>query len=95
MLDVKGNETILSITTIEKTDSKRVTTAISLQVSPLHGNAQVNLPVVYSIDKLPVSNESIADAIDIGKWPHLRDLKLPNIDADVGLLIGSEVPAVL
>ena len=45
--------------------------------------------------KLPVSKENMATQQDAEKWSHLRDIEIPEIDAEVSLLIGSDVPQAL
>ena len=42
--------------------------------------------MVFSTMQLPVTTASRADRKEMGQWPHLQGR---NIDADVGLLIGS------
>ena len=46
------------------------------------------------IQDLPVSKEDIPTQADVDKWPYLRGVHLPDVDADIGLLIASDVPTV-
>lgn len=94
-LDVQGKKTTLSITTIEKANSQTESTVLGLEVSALDGTGRVELPTVFSITSLPVSTESLATQVDASKWSHLEGLVIPSIDADVDLLIGSDVPQAL
>lgn len=43
------------------------------------------------INKIPVRKENIPSQEDVNQWSYLREVKIPQIDADVGLLIGWKV----
>ena len=45
--------------------------------------------------EIPVKKESIPSEMDVKQWSYLGEVKLPQIDADIGLLIGSNVPKAL
>ena len=45
--------------------------------------------------KLPVYVDNAAAQEDINRWPHLRGVEIPKIDAKVGLLIGRDTPEAL
>ncbi|XP_064629340.1 uncharacterized protein LOC135488626 [Lineus longissimus] len=63
----------------------------NMEVSDLDGKNFVKLPKVYSKKHMPVTRDHVPTIKDISKWPHLRDIPLPEITADVGLLIGNSV----
>ena len=42
-----------------------------------------------------MSREDIPTQDDVEKWPHLSGVHLPKVDAEIGLLIASDVPEVL
>ena len=42
-----------------------------------------------------MSREDIFTQDDVDKWPHLTGVHLPKVDAEIGLLIASDVPEVL
>ncbi|KAK3754770.1 hypothetical protein QZH41_007277 [Actinostola sp. cb2023] len=95
-LNLKGKQTTLSLTTMEKEDSKTESSIVSLEVLDLDGNNLIELPMAFSISKLPVTTESMARQLDVTAWPHLRDINLPRwIESEVDLLIGSDVPLAL
>ena len=52
-------------------------------------------PIVFTRPSLPVTTESIVNQQDVEKWLYLSEVKIPNIDADVGLLIGCDAPEIL
>ena len=63
-----------------------------LEVCDLNSVNMINLPPVYTKDSIPVSHDHIPTAEDICEWAHLDGVMLPQIEADIGLLIGNNVP---
>ena len=95
-LNLQGRQTSLSLTTIQGENSPVQCSMVSLEVFPLDSAAnQVKLPLVYSRPSLPISDDAIGKQEDVNRWPHLHGLSLPEIDAEIGLLIGSDVPEAL
>jgi len=45
----------------------------------------ITLPSNVSKDQIPHTN-------DINKWSHLQEIELPQIDSDIGLLLGIDFP---
>ena len=91
-LGIQGKRTTLSLTTMRDSGKPLECFQFPLEIFDLQENNQVDLPVVYSTPKLPVSKEDIARREDIKCWPHLQGIDIQTINADVGLLIGSNVP---
>ena len=50
---------------------------------------------MFSVKKLPVSKVDIPCQSDVDRWPHLQGIAIPEIDCEVGLLLGSDVPKAL
>ena len=94
-LGLSGKETTLSLTTMEKENSKTESLEVSLEVLDMEEEIIVELPLVFTRPKLPVSVETAAKQEDIDRWPHLAGVTVYGIKADVGLLIGSDVPEVM
>ena len=44
---------------------------------------------------VPVSKEDIPTQGDVDQWPHLSGVCLPEVDAEIGLLIACDVPTKL
>ena len=80
---------------MEKEHSKTESLVVSLEVLDLEEENLVELPIVFTRPKLPVSVTNAANQHDIDRWPHLTGISIPKIEADVGLLIGSDAPEVL
>lgn len=50
---------------------------------------------VYSQKTIPVTKDNIPHQEDVNSWPHLKEVKLPTIQAEIGLLIGANVPRAM
>lgn len=59
-----------------------------LEVCVLEENTYIDLPTVLTRRHLPVKEGNIPRQKDIEKWPYLHEVRLPHIEAAVGLLIG-------
>lgn len=95
-LGVSGKKTHLSLTTMQTANEQVLCSSVDLEVSDLNGGNTVELPIVYSRPSLPDSTEAIAKQEDVNRWPHLNGIKLPaNLNAEIGLLIGSDAPRIL
>ncbi|XP_033120783.1 uncharacterized protein LOC117119913 [Anneissia japonica] len=67
----------------------RIVTGIELR--NLEATHTLELPNVYSKGSMPVSHVHIPRKKDIEEWPHMERVQLPDIDAEIGLLIGNAV----
>ena len=95
-LGVSGTKTTISLTTLEKKDSLVDSFVVTdLTISDLDENVFIDLPTLYTRPSIPVSREDIPTQDDVDKWPHLSGVHLPKVDAEIGLLIASDVPKVL
>jgi hypothetical protein len=94
-LNLKGEKTILSLTTMERERSESTRSIVSLEILDLSETNLVELPMVFTSPSLPVTTENMACQQDIAKWEHLQGIKIPQIEAEIDLLIGSDVPEAL
>ena len=94
-LKCKGTKTKLSLTTLQGENEPIECPLVSLEASDLSEDNTVQLPQVYSRPSLPIPPEAIARQEDVDRWPYLKGVNISHIDADIGLLIGSDVPEVL
>ena len=85
----------MSLTTLQKEDNQIECNTIGLNVFDLKENHMVEAPTVFSTPRLPVSKLSIPLQEDVDKWEHLKGINLPNLNAEIGLLIGKDVPRAL
>ncbi|XP_028404804.1 uncharacterized protein LOC114527371 [Dendronephthya gigantea] len=94
-LGIEGENTVLSLTTLQSENHSMKSQVLSLEVYDLEENDLVELPTVFSTLTLPINERSIPRQSDIDKWPYLSNVKIIEIDASVGLLIGNDVPKAL
>ncbi|XP_028402120.1 uncharacterized protein LOC114525110 [Dendronephthya gigantea] len=94
-LGITGKKTTLSLTTLQNVQQTTRCSVTSLEVWDLNEENLVELPTVFSTERLPVDRSSIPLQKDVDRWPHLRNVNVQEIDAAVGLLIGNDVPKAL
>ncbi|XP_028418048.1 uncharacterized protein LOC114544531 [Dendronephthya gigantea] len=94
-LEIHGTKTKLSLTTMQAENVPEQCTMVSLEILDLAGNSEINLPTVYSRPNLPIPKDAIGRQEDVNRWPYLTGIRINSIDADIGLLIGSDVPEAL
>ena len=66
-----------------------------LEVAGLGSDWYCEMPGLFTQRKMPVNRTNIPRQQDLQRWPHLKHVFLPEIDADVELLIGMNVPRAL
>ena len=94
-LGVDGKVKIF-LSTLEKKSSPVDSYLIrDLVVSDLDENHFVDLPTLYTGSEIPVSNNDIPTQEDVDQWPLLDGVFIPQVDAEIGLLIASDVPKAL
>jgi hypothetical protein len=94
-LGISGRETVLSLTTMDNENVKSKSFVVSLEVSDIQGQNVIELPTVFSRAKLPVAKEDIPSQSDVDRWPYLEGVNLHQVDANVDILIGNDVPKAL
>ena len=80
---------------MQRTNEAIECSLVNLEVSDLSDLNVIELPMLYSQPSLPVSTNAIGTQEDVNRWPHLKGITVPNIEAEIGLLIGRDVPQVL
>ena len=63
-----------------------------IEVCSIDGHDFLELPSVYTKHKMPISQQHIPTQSDMDQWEHMKDVDIQKINADVGLLIGNNVP---
>ncbi|XP_056125219.1 uncharacterized protein LOC130103060 [Rhinichthys klamathensis goyatoka] len=66
-----------------------------LEVAGLDSNNFCGLSEIFTQQNMPVHRGNIPSSKDLQRWPHLRHIKIPEINSDVDLLIGTNVPQAL
>jgi hypothetical protein len=95
-LGIEGVKTKMALTTMEQKNSLVDSSIIhNLEVSDLDENNFIRLPVMFTTKEIPIMRDDIPRQEDIEQWTHLEGIHLPNVDAQVGLLIASDIPEAL
>ncbi len=66
-----------------------------LEVSGLDESAYIQLPKVFTHSTITVQQDNIPKPHHLKSWPYLAEVYLPEINADVGLLIGANNPKAM
>ena len=92
-LGVCGKKTTINLTTLNADSVPTSCFAVSnLEVCGLNESVFVPLPVVFTQESMPVSREQVPSQDDINRWTYLSHIAVPALDAEVGILIGNNVP---
>ncbi|XP_078665790.1 uncharacterized protein LOC144908131 [Branchiostoma floridae x Branchiostoma belcheri] len=94
-LNTKGRKTKLTLNTINSSKETLTELVEDLEVSSLDGVNTIRIPVAYTQEKIPVSKANIVSKEDLRDYAYLKDVELPAIDAEIGLLIGNNVPKAM
>ncbi|XP_065109942.1 uncharacterized protein [Paramisgurnus dabryanus] len=99
LLPVKQDPVRLNISTItSKTMVVSSNKLYGLQVRGLRSEERINLPFTYTREYIPANKSDIPTCKTAKGWPHLEHLAdemAPELDCEVGLLIGYNCPQVL
>ena len=96
-LGMTGDSTRLSMTTAASEDKlvdARLAKGLGIQGFD-DSTAVMEMPPTFTLDKIPVKREDIATVEDVQSWPHLNGVPLPDVDAEIGLMIGVNCPRLL
>ena len=94
-LGLPGRKTKILLCTMcqEKVVDSRI--ASYLEVAGLDTDVYCEIPKLFIQHKMPVDRSKIPRQQDLAKWPHLKHVCLPEIDVEVEILIGTDVPSAL
>ena len=92
-LGLSGTPTEFALTTVNAEDEVRSSREVQLTVKALKSNESVRLKRVWTVDNLPISEQSIPTAEDTQRWSHLSDIELPRLEGKrATILIGTDTP---
>lgn len=98
-LNVKGKPTQIVLNTMgQNKDEQKLFQSVmlsDLEVSGLNESAYIQLSKVFTHSTIPVQQENIPKAHHLKDWPYLAEVHIPEISADVGLLIGANNPKAM
>lgn len=66
-----------------------------LEVAALEDDCFIELPKAYGQLSMPVHKANIPTNKDLTRWPYLKHISLPQIEAGIELLIGTNVPGAM
>lgn len=99
MLRVKKEPVKLKVSTItSKTKVVNSQKVQGLQVRGINSDTKIKLPTTYTRDYIPSNRSHIPTSLTAKSWPHLEHLAdemSPELDCEVGLLIGYNCPQAL
>ncbi|KAK3744012.1 hypothetical protein QZH41_004822 [Actinostola sp. cb2023] len=78
----------------ETFQTSKSSSVVGFSIVPVEVNAMGQDKKVLT-SSLPVSTDTIGTQEDVDRWPHLKGIKIPSIEAEIGLLIGSDAPQIL
>lgn len=94
-LKVQGTRTNILLRTMGQERPVQSYHLNGLEISALEGHNFLELPEVYTQDTIPVSRNNIPRQQDIERWEHLKAIRIPELDADVELLIGTNAAKLM
>lgn len=93
-LGLEGVPEQIGINTIAKTDKVIDSRCFSFTLSPADGYGEdIDVNEAYVLPRLNQSGQVLPETVDVSKYPHLQDLKFPEVDVKrVYILVGSNIP---
>lgn len=94
-LNLNGKKTQINLLTMGPKVTVPSSMVAGMEISSLTGRQFYELPRVYTQKKMPAGTSNIVREEDLAKWPYLDHLKIPRIQAEVELLIGTNASNLL
>lgn len=94
-LNLNGRRTSISLRTMGNEAVVNTHIVTGLEISNLESDQFIELSEVYSQKDIPVTKDNIPRQEDVSRWPYLQEVKLPAVEAEVGLLIGANIPKAM
>ena len=94
-LHLPGKNVNILLTTMGEQKAISCQAVTDLEVCSLEGDDVIEIKEVFAQKDIPVSKTNIPTQEDVDRWPHLRGVRIPSINADIGLLIGTDVAKAL
>ena len=93
-LGCDGKRVNITVATMSTPWSVQTHILKDIEIVGLEESSVIEIPHLYAKKELPVTARHIPVQSDIDKWPHLEGIKLLNINAPIGLMIGNNIPDV-
>ncbi|XP_033758237.1 uncharacterized protein LOC117340586 [Pecten maximus] len=91
-LGARGKKTQLTLSTMGEPFIMNTFSISGLQVSDIDSENAIDLPRVFTKEKMPVSKKHIPTQAEVSRWEHLAKVSLAEPNCEIGLMIGSNVP---
>lgn len=88
-LNIRGRKTEYILHTMSQEQKVSSYVLSDLEVCGLDGQDYIKLPNVYTHPDIPAKKTNIPQQKDLEKWSYLNRVHLPNVEAEIGLLIGA------
>ena len=79
-LGCEGKHLKINLDTMGVNHTLHTSEVKNIVICDLDENHKIYLPVLYSKEKIPVSQQHIPTSADINGYPHLSGIKLPQVD---------------
>lgn len=90
-LNIEGRKRNIYVQTLNGKHKRESYGITNLELLPLDGSDNVELPEIYTQASLPVNLTDLITVAEKNEWPHLQDVPLKTIDSEVELLVGVDV----
>ncbi|KAI2661518.1 Gag polyprotein [Labeo rohita] len=94
-LNLQGKKTNILLRTMGQENVVETQVIAGLELAKLEGSQFFALPEVYTQEDIPVSLSNIPVQQDLEDWDYLRGVKIPELDANVEILIGTNAPNLI
>lgn len=94
-LHLNGQKTKICLLTMSPKTMVSSYVVNNLEISSLSGKDFYGLPEVYTQKQMPVNRANMVNQEDLAKWPYFDGIHIPQIQAEVELLIGTNASKLL
>ncbi|XP_068209143.1 uncharacterized protein [Palaemon carinicauda] len=85
----------VKVETINRVGEVACSLVSGLLLLDYEGKTCITLPPVLSPPRIPIGECDVVRSEDLECWPHLREIYIPDVEAEVSLLIENNVPHLL
>ena len=85
----------LTLSTINGDKRVNCTLIPGLVVSALNEESNLELPPLYVVNEIPIHESEIITNREVSKWDHLKHLRIAEVNTEVELMLGSNVPQAM
>ena len=90
LMNLSGHKAEMSIRTILETEKRWCSVIKNVEISDYEESEFHPLNTLFSSDKIDVDKTNIPTQRDISMFPEFKEIAIPKLDSDVGILIGQD-----